>query len=237
MRYLHWRPCSWPLLTGLAASVLLLTARSAEADIGIEQVGPGSGVRGQAVDVSVACGACLAISVVRGPLHPPAAFPISLVPVAASNPPPWPNPLRCRKKPRRDGFFGRRCKLHVGPPRDDPFVFLGRARPTFRERDLKTMLPKQPEYRLSFRIPQVAPGPYALVIYCGSCTPGPRGGLIAWANEPDQLLRVRSRKAIASVEHKGKAILWIVTSAGILALGLAGLRLFARRRSRNRIFS
>jgi hypothetical protein len=90
---------------------------------------------------------------------------------------------------------------------------------------------ESPKYRLSFRIPQIAPGRYAFVIYCDSCTPGPRGGLIDSAAGPEQLLLVRSRKAIAPGGQKNEAILWIVMSAGILAIGLAGLLVFGQRRS------
>jgi hypothetical protein len=65
---------------------------------------------------------------------------------------------------------------------------LGRARPTFRERDLARI--PRPRYRLRFGVPSVAPGRYALVLYCGVCADGPQGSLITDPHNPSYGLRV-----------------------------------------------
>jgi hypothetical protein len=165
----------------LSASLLLLGGAvrpvGAEADVGIERVSRRAGEPGQQVVLTVACGGCKAASIVNGPAHPPRDFPVLLVPSA-----------RVPRSGPCPGDGERCAPSSLGPPRGDPFVLLGKAKPTFRERDLaRTPVPR---YRLRFRIPEVEPGSYAFVLYCASCYRGPRGSLIAYRQDPGWRLRV-----------------------------------------------
>jgi hypothetical protein len=87
-------------------------------------------------------------------------LPISIIPVADAP--------RTRDCPR--GTCGPTA---ASPPRTRPYVFVGIARP----------------YRLRFRVPQVAPGRYAFVIFCAPCVRGPRGSLITNTREDTLLVR------------------------------------------------
>jgi hypothetical protein len=177
-----------PILLMLAVSLLLaggaVWSAVTEADVGIESVSPRAGQPGQHVVLTVGCGACRSAAIVNGPAHPPADFPIFLIPAAQAP----------RIVPCPGSSSGLCAPSSVGPPSGDPFVPLGRAKPTFRERDLaRTPMPR---YRLRFRIPEVEPGSYTLVIYCGSCYRGPRGSLIAYPQDPGWRLRVLQPSAI-----------------------------------------
>lgn len=195
----------WLLAIGLVVSFELLAPAPAEADIGVYRVTPRVGAPGEPVELSVGCGACLAISVVRGPEHPPAAFPVSLIPVARASKPPT--------------CVGRSAECSPAPvrlPRKRPFVFLGRAKPLFTEQQLPRI--RIPQYRLRFRIPRVEPNAYAFVIYCGGCYAGPRGSLIVDTSSPGRLLRVRQGGGpIASTDTRTDGTWWF---AGIGAFAV-----------------
>lgn len=201
--YMHPLPRRSIVLT---LSLFLLLAGGAvwtagtEADVGIESVSPRAGQPGQDVVLTVGCGACRSAVIVNGPAHPPADFPIFLVPLAQAP----------RAGPCPGGSSGLCTPFSVGPPAGDRFVPLGRAKPTFRERDLaRTPMPR---YRLRFRIPEVGPGSYALVIYCASCYRGPRGSLIAYLQDPGWRLRVLRLSAIwtssSAATRSGESPAW-----------------------------
>jgi hypothetical protein len=190
MRYLR----SAALTACIAAAALLLGSPSAEADVGIESVSRSAGAPGEEITLALGCGFCFppchgAPGHRNGPCmlgakgrRPPAAFPISLVPVGQV-----PDPSRCD----RDGSC---LPPTLGPPALPPFVLLGRATPAAR-RDGAPPAHNVPRYRLRFRIPEVKPGAYAYVIYCGVCFPGRRGSLIYSPASPDWRLRVHGSAA------------------------------------------
>jgi hypothetical protein len=239
----YCRPRVRRLVAGVLALIGLVSASSASADIGVVGVKPSEGQAAEPVELSIACGACLATSVVNGPRHPAVAFPVSLVPVDQV-----PRLRSCARSRFCDGS-GKASPDSLGPPRRRPFVFLGRARPTFREQELEGMR-GFPEYRLRFRIPTVRPGLYAFVIYCGGCYPGRSGSLIVDPPAPPgehtplysqkgrlirPLLRVRQAE-VGELADGTAAGPWIAVGAGAAAVGLGGALLLGRRRPRNRIF-
>jgi hypothetical protein len=205
----------------VALSLALLMVEPAEADIGVHKVIPREGVPGTPVELSVGCGACLAVSVVRGRRHPPASFEIALIPRGrAPRPHPCGSNAECLPTPV------------VGRLRARPFVFLGVAKPLFTERQLTQMGARlasgscslatpprcMPQYRLRFRIPMVRPGDYAIVI-C-DCYPGPRGSLIVDAVSHRGLLRVSQGDPVTSADAAsgaGKAW-WIAGGAALFLL-------------------
>lgn len=75
---------------------------------------------------------------------------------------------------------------------------VGPARPTFRERDLARI--PRPHYRLRFAVPSVAPGRYAVVLYCGVCADGPQGSLITDPHNPSYGLRVPASRPAGNSE-------------------------------------
>lgn len=141
-KFLGSHHSSRSLAVALAISALLVAAAPASADIGVSDVSPRAGVPGRSVVLSIACGACLAVSVVDGQKHPPATLPVSLVPAAKGG-----------SEPRRGS------------------TFLGRAKPAFRERDLEAFIRSRryPEYQLRFEVPVVDPGRYGFG-FCRDCS-------------------------------------------------------------------
>lgn len=203
-----------PLAAGLVVSFALLAAAPAGADVGVYKVAPRVGTPGESVELSIGCGACLAISVVRGRRLPPAAFPVSLVPLARASKPPLcaGSNAHCSPAPV------------VRPLRERPFVFLGRAKPLFTKQELKRIR-GIPQYRLRFRIPRARPGAYAFVIYGGGL-----GIPLADTTSRARLLRVRSEKNPIAVEgHGTAAIWWFVATAALAVLVLAGVLVRRRR--------
>ena len=211
----------------------LLMVEPAGADIGVYKVIPTEGVPGTPVELSVACGACLAVSVVRGRRHPPAAFPIALTPLArAPKPHPCGGNAECMPAPA------------AGSLRKRPFVFLGVAKPLFTERQLTRMGARlargacslatpsgcMPEYRLRFRIPMVTPGDYAIVI-C-DCYPGPRGGLIVDAVSHRGVLRVDRGDPVTNPDATSgtRKAWWIVGGAALFLVAGGAVLLRARLR-------
>lgn len=217
----------------VAVSLALLVAEPAEGDIGVYKVTPREGAPGTRVELSVGCGACLAVSVVRGRRRPPAPFPIALVPQSRA-----PKPHPCGGNAVCDpATIARRL-------RERPFVFLGVAKPLFTERGLRRMGARladggcsfatrpscMPQYRLRFRIPAVKTGDYALVIFCGDCHPGPRGGLIVDAVSHRGLLQVSHSDPITRAEAaSGSGKTWWIAGGTALLL-LAAAALLLRRR-------
>jgi hypothetical protein len=229
--------------------VLSSGAPAARADIGLESLHPASGKPGQKIDLSIGCGACLAVSVVQGPLHPPAALGVSLVPDPVAK-----NMIEadiarrgCNSALDAKGFSGVGCDVGRGPPRERPFTFLGWAKPAFRERDLPALVdPKHPyrspKYRLSFRVPRVAPGSYGLTTYVGNWERGPRGRVLVDSYYPAPgplrpVFRVRSAAPLGSSGGEAtpggdEAKPWLVTTATLLVAGLIALAIVARRSGR-----
>lgn len=191
------RPRWLLLVTAVAVSAALLPAASAQAAIGVESVSRSAGTPGTSITLDVGCGFCFPPCV--GPpghrhpaghrrgacmlgskAQPPKAFPISLVPVDRA-----PKPHRCGRKAV--------CPPSVasGPPTGPPYALLGRAMPPRRG---------SPHYYLRFRIPELAPGVYAYVIYCGVCLPGKRGALITYPTAPEWRLRIWATNPAATID-------------------------------------
>jgi hypothetical protein len=176
-------------VAALASLALVATNPGvAKADIGVVGVSPRAAQPGREVELTVGCGACKAAYIVNGPAHPPRDFPAFLVPLARAP----------QAGPCSDGRSGLCAPTWLGPPSRPPFVALGRARPTFRERDLARI--PRPRYRLRFGVPAVAPGRYALVLYCGVCANGPQGSLITDPHNPSYRLRVLASRPAGNSE-------------------------------------
>jgi hypothetical protein len=196
---------------GIALSLGLLAAEPAQGDIGVDGVTPRVGAPGEPIEVSIGCGWC-ASSSIGGRRRPPAAFPVSFVPVARA-----PKPHPCM------GGQALCAPVAVGPPRDRPFVYLGRAKPLF-DLDHPPEDPRAANYRLRFQIPGVRPGPYTFVIYLRFS--GARGGL---AVDPTRyLLHVRRAGSIASAATGTGKDWWIAAGAALFLL--AGGAVLLRQR-------
>jgi hypothetical protein len=200
---------------GVALSLGLLAAESAQGDVGVAGLTPRAGAPGERIELSIACGWC-ASSSIGGRRRPPAAFPVSLVPVARA-----PRPHLCMGGKALCGPFA------AGPPRHRPFEYLGKANPLF-DLDHPPEDPRAASYRLRFHIPRMRPGPYAFVIYLGYSAS--RGGLVV--NPTRYLLHVRRHTSIASGATGGGGgggnDWWIAGAAAFLVL--AGGALLLRRR-------
>lgn len=163
-------------MTLLGAGLLaagLLVAGPAHADVGIETTSRSAGAPGNAITVTVGCGACLAIGSPRSP----GSFPVSLVPLEKA-----PKPHRCG--PRT--FCSPET---LRPPSRFPYSFLGRATPLRdgpRGSDGRVS-----RYRLRFEVPDLRPGIYTYVVFCDMCTDGEGGSLIAYSTERRWRLRIR----------------------------------------------
>jgi hypothetical protein len=96
-----------------------------------------------------------------------ALLPLYLVP--ASKAPPL---HACRE---RNGSRATCASTSPGPPQGGAYHRVG----TLDVRRANTV-------QVVFRVPRVAPGRYVYVVYCGPCTRGPRGSLIAfdWRGAP-----------------------------------------------------
>jgi hypothetical protein len=150
---------------------------------------------------------------VQGPQRPPAEFQVSLVPVERASEPPLcaGSNADCSPAPV------------ATPVRERPFVYLGRARPLFTERELDRI--PIPQYRLRFRVPEARPGAYAFVIDGGGV-----GDPVV--DTSGGLLRVRSEQApIASGGDGGAsaAIWWFGGAVALGGLALGGLLIRLRR--------
>jgi hypothetical protein len=198
----------------------LLASPPAAADIGVQKVTPKTGEPGTPAELSVGCGACLAVSVAQGPKHPPAALPIALVPLSDA-----PEPHRCHG----NGFCSP--TTHAKRLRQRPFVFLGVAKPQFTERQLGHWRASTgPQYRLRFQIPPVKPGDYTLVIFCGECYRGSRGGLIVDAVSHRALLRVERGDPSTSAKETGTGTSRLIVGGAAVLVLLAAGAVVSRRR-------
>ncbi len=141
----------WALALGLLAFVAF-PADPAAADVGRFEVRPRAAVPGSFVELTFAAAWSQ-------------RFPVSLVPL-----PRVPEPFPCR------GEEGLCTPGTLAPPGRPPFIFLGSARP-----NRKSSTHYIYGYRFRFNVPNVKPGAYAFVLWCGGCYEGPRGSLIASA--------------------------------------------------------
>ncbi len=187
------------LCVGALVSTALASAPAARAAVGVEKVSRSAGAPGDPVILTLGCGFCFPPC--KGPkghrrpegyrngpcmlgtkAGPPASFGISLVPVAKISKPNGcgPNSL-CPSQARR-------------PPRQHPFTFLGLATPPPGGNNPEHG--SAPRYLLDFDIPDLRPGLYAYVIYCGVCVKGKDGGLIAFPEAAPWRLRVRPDRPV-----------------------------------------
>jgi hypothetical protein len=194
------------LMAGLCASVVVLTASQAHADIGVIGVKPNVAAPGQLISLAAGCGGggC------------PARLPVSLLPSGDAR----------RTRPVCEGKQGP-CRSPTAPriPRERPFVFLGWATrrgppPSYGQR-----------YVLRFRAPRVRPGAYQFVIFCDACSPGPRGMLVATFTGPNsrRFLQVRSEQRSASNDGGADRAWLIAGAAALLAIAAAAVLLGRRR--------
>jgi hypothetical protein len=216
---------------GVALSVGFLAVEPAKGYVGVYKVIPREGIPDEPVELLVGCGWC-ASSSIGGRIRPPAAFPVSLVPVARAphdqTCPAWIIARLETKLPKAAAEKAECPQEAAEPPPHRPYVFLGKAKPVFD-------LDHPPEdswatnYRLRFQIPKVRPGPYAFVIFGGN--PGHRGSLIA--NNPTRyLLHVRRADSGASAATgTGTSIGkdWWIAAGGALLLLAGGAVLLQRR--------
>jgi len=164
------------LLVALLSLSAFLTAPSATADVGVERVSRFAGSPGDTVELTIGCGFCFPPCegpqgdrsgvCMPGVEPPPPSFPVSLVPIEQV-----PRPHRCG--PRRI------CTPQAsGPPRRAPFTLLGWAKPVQAQTSGQRHLGggfghgaiEPPRYMLDFHIPDLRPGVYSYVIYCGVCS-------------------------------------------------------------------
>jgi hypothetical protein len=207
--------------TGVALFLagLLLPASSAASGVGLTGLSRTSASPGDRVVLRVGCG---------GPCPLKSTYPVSLVPVKEA-----PQPHRCtirsQKLPRRLRENALCAPEAEGPPHRSPYVFLGRtsgATPL-----LPSVRPPGSKSHLRFRVPRVAPGRYAYVIFCAQCARGPRGSLITETGLPHKrplhkLLLVRARNAPQSSAASGHGPNpFLHMTAGLTALASAALLL------------
>ncbi len=79
----------------------------------------------------------------------------------------------------RNGSAASCPTTSLGPPRGGKYHQIA----TLNVRHANTV-------RVSFRVPQLAPGSYVYVLYCGPCWRGPRGSLIAFKYASAPILTV-----------------------------------------------
>jgi hypothetical protein len=172
------------LAAALAAAVALPIVAPAQGDVGIEKVSRHGAEPGATVSVTVGCGFCFppckgepghrnAPCMLDTDAEPPRAFPISLVPIGRA-----PEPHRCGPR----ALCSPEAKA---PPSHGPYRYLGRAVAA------KGGASDIPRYVLDFEVPDLRPGLYAYVLYCGACTRGSGGSLIALPYSRPWQLRVR----------------------------------------------
>jgi hypothetical protein len=190
---------------GLLLGGLFLAAPAA-ADVGVVGVSPTVASPGQPIVLRVGCGFC----------SRPTGFPISLVPFAQA-----PRPRPCHE----NALCSPRA---AAPPRQDPFVFLGRTRGG--RALLPGADPPGSESQLRFQVPNVQPGRYAFVIFVPGRGRDARGTLIAQTTR--NLLRVQPREAAGRPSENGSApTVRVAAATGIVALVIAAVLLMRRRRT------
>lgn len=184
----------------LALGALLLPA-PARADVGIEAVSRSSASPGERVTVRLGCGFCYPPcrgpkgerhpeGFQRGPCmldtkaKPPRSFGISIVPAGRA-----PESKPCER--------GALCPPRADrPPHLPPFTFLGQALPPPGGNDPEDGVPR---YLLRFEVPDLRPGRYAFLIYCGACLPGPGGALISHPDPAQWRLRIKRSGPVATI--------------------------------------
>lgn len=72
------------------------------------------------------------------------------------------------------------CKLRNGSAATCPTTHLGPPQGGVYHRVATLNVRHANTVRVSFHVPSLAPGRYVYVLYCGPCTRGPRGSLIAF---------------------------------------------------------
>jgi len=124
-------------------------------------------------------------------------LPVSLVPAAQA-----PRPQRCRENAL--------CAPTMREaPRELPFRFIGLT---------------NANSRLRFAIPDLNPGRYAFVIYCGPCWRGPAGSLITDTGDPNAVLRIQPDGNPETGGESGSvSIWWVLAGAVVLVVALAGV--------------
>lgn len=179
-------------ITGLTG-LLLLTASAARADVGVESASDSSAAPGKQIRVTIGCGFCYPSCVGRpGHRHPPGRARGVCMLGGRSGPPTgfgiWLMPLTHSLAPYRCAA-SRPCPPGSSrPPHLPSFTYLGRAGPASGPGRLG---PREiPRYVLRFRVPELMPGRYKYVIYCGTCVDGPRGSLVATGSTPAGRLEV-----------------------------------------------
>jgi hypothetical protein len=80
----------------------------------------------------------------------------------------------------RNGSPATCAATSLGPPHGGKYHRVG----TLNVRHANTV-------HVSFQVPRLAPGRYVYVLYCGPCTRGPRGSLIAFDDNRAPILTVR----------------------------------------------
>jgi hypothetical protein len=200
---------------------LLIPTSTAASGIELMRLSQTSASPGDGIVLGVGCGGC--------PLK--STFPISLVPVKQA-----PQPHRCTihsaKLPKRLRENALCDAEAADPPRDHPYVFLGRT--SGATALLPSVRPPGSKSHLHFRVPKVKPGLYAFVIFCAECARGPRGALITETGLPHRwlthkLLRVQPPGAPdPRKSESGGAGPWGAIAAGLASLASAALLLFPR---------
>jgi hypothetical protein len=212
---------------GLVACFLLVTPPCAKGDIGIVKAGPAAGQPGDLVEVTVGCGFCYGPCPARDvtcnistATRGPAAWPILLV------------PNRVPLTPHRCGPDALCPPASLGLPRRSPFIYLGLASRRIVPYDDES----RARYRLRFRIPALKPGLYKFVIYCGVCSEGAQGSLIAEGDLRRGLLRVRPADPLAATHRGGSGVpRWLGGTAFGMILLVAGLAYWRRPGARRSV--
>lgn len=190
------------IIFGLAAvTTLALLSASVQAAVGVSAVSRDTGAPGAEVKLTLECGFCFPpcrgpkgerhpAGFDRGPCmlgthgaQPPSSFGISLVSIDDA-----PEPHHCGPKAV--------CPPQASaPPRKAPFRYLGQAIPPPQGNNPEHG--DAPRYLLDYKIPKLAPGLYAYVIFCDTCLKGKRGSLIASLGERLWRLRVSAPRPSA----------------------------------------
>jgi hypothetical protein len=216
-------------LCGLA--LLLAHADPSAADIGFGHFSRHEAAPGESVSVSIGCGFCIprcvgkpgqrhppgrrdGSCILGGPARRPTGFPVWLTPLDHELGP-YPGP--CERS-------AKRCPPGSRPPHLPSFTYLGRAGRASSVEGVEV-----PRYALRFRLPEVEPGRYKYVLYCGSCYRGPGGVVIDSAVFSDGGLGAGVLTVRSGESGRSKALM----GAGIAAaIALPGIGLWIRRRSR-----
>ena len=205
------------LMAGLCASVVVLTASQADADIGVIGVKPNVGAPGQLINLAVGCGEAErrrpGHSSSRGGLR----WPGMSAAVAGLAAPVGRCATHTRSGLRRETRpvqIANSAKNSAGDART-----CSSAGPRGGARRRRT----GQRYVLRFRVPRVKPGAYEFVVFCDACSPGPSGSLIATFTGPNsrRSLQVRSEQRSASNDG-GADRAWLIAGAAALLASFRG---------------